>query len=316
MGNEPNTLQESILYFSDPDNCLNYVVSRRWPNGVICPTCGSKDVRFLSTRRLWECKTKHPKQQFSVKVGTIFEDSALPLDKWLMATWLIVDCKNGISSCEIARDLGITQKSAWHLLHRVRHALHAGSFELMSGEVEVDETFIGGKARFMHKDKKLARRGGRRKAPGPQGKAIVAAVLERGGKVLASVVSHRRKHHLHALVRENVAVGSALYSDALQSYDGLKEDYLHEVIDHAEAYVRGRVHTNGLENFWCLMKRGINGTYVSVEPFHLFRYVDEQAFRFNNRKDMNDGERFSLAVSQIVGKRLTWNKLTGKELAG
>lgn len=318
MANEPNTLQEAILYFANPDNCLSYLVDRRWPNGVICPSCGSREVRFLAPRRLWCCKTRHPKWQFSVKVGTIFEESPIGLDKWLTAMWMIGNCKNGVSSWEIHRAIGVTQKTAWFMLHRIRLATQdPNTGGKLSGEVEVDETFIGGKARFMHKDRKLARRGGRRIAPGPQGKTIIAAVLERGrenatSRVRATVVEKRRKKQLHALVRENVEPGSALYSDALQSYDGLKDAYLHQVIDHAEAYVDGQVHTNGMENFWSLLKRGLNGTYVSVEPFHLFRYVDEQAFRFNNRKDMNDGDRFNLLVSQVVGKRLTFAELTGK----
>src|SRR6266403_1250403 len=148
--NEPKTLQEAIIYFSNPDNCLAYIVARRWPNGVVCPNCGSDKVSFVPSRRVWQCKTRHPRAQFSVKVGTIFEDSPIGLDKWLCAMWLLVNCKNGISSCEMARDLGITQKSAWFLDHRIRFALYSGSFEKMSGHVEADETFIGGKARNMH----------------------------------------------------------------------------------------------------------------------------------------------------------------------
>jgi transposase-like protein len=180
---------------------------------------------------------------------------------------------------------------------------------MLSGEVEVDETFIGGKARNMHADKRARKITGR----GPVGKAIVAAVLERGGKVRAKVVNTRRKPDLHNLIRENVELGSKLYSDALKSYDGLTDDFTHQVIDHAIAYVDGQVHTNGAENFWSLLKRGIHGTYVSVEPYHLFRYVDEQAFRFYNRNDMNDADRFNALVCQIVGKRLTYAELTARE---
>jgi transposase-like protein len=256
-------------------------------------------VGYIASRRLWQCKSRHPKAQFSVKVGTIMEDSALGLDKWLTAIWMQTNMKNGVSSWEIHRSLGITQKCAWHMLHRIRLALQDSiSGGKLSGEVEVDETFIGGAARNMHADEKARKLQGRR--GGTQGKAIVAAVLERGGKVRAKVIDNRRKTQLQALVRENVEPKSALYSDALKSYDGLSEDYAHQVIDHAIAYVDGNVHTNGMENFWSLLKRGINGTYVSVEPYHLFRYVDEQAFRFNNRQDMNDAQRFSLAVSQIT----------------
>lgn len=307
MAYEPKTLQEAIQYFTDPQNCLDYLVAKRWPNGVTCPRCGSQKVGFLRNQLRWQCSGNHPRKQFSVKVGTIFEDSPLGLDKWLPCVWLITNCKNGISSWEIHRGLGVTQKTAWFMLHRARLALQGIGGGKLAGEVEVDETFIGGKSRNMHADQRKKKIF----APGPHGKAIVAAVLERGGRVKAKVVSKRRKEQLQTLVRENVEAGSALYSDALQSYDGLRGEYVHQVIDHAEAYVDGQIHTNGLENFWSLLKRGINGTYVSVEPFHLFRYVDEQAFRFNER-EMTDSERFSLAVSQIVGKRLTYKALIGK----
>jgi transposase-like protein len=197
------------------------------------------------------------------------------------------------------------------MLHRIRFATQdPQTGGKLSGEVEVDETFIGGKARNMHKDVKARRIQGR---TGPEGKAIVAAVLERGGRVRAKVIDSRRKTQLQALVRENVEPKSALYSDALKSYDGLGADYAHQVVDHAVEYVRENVHTNHAENFWSLLKRGINGTYVSVEPFHLFRYVDEQAFRYNNRgEDMNDAKRFDALVGNIVGKRLTYKELTGK----
>jgi transposase-like protein len=312
---DPQTLQEAILYFADPENCLNYLVARRpeWANGVVCPACSSSKVSFLKNQLRWQCSSHHAKRQFSVKVGTIFEDSPLGLDKWLPCVWLITNCKNGVSSYEVARALGVTQKTAWFMLHRVRLAHQGKDGGKLGGEVEVDETFIGGKARNMHAETKARKIQGRR---GPEGKAIVAAVLERGGKVRAKVIDHRRKPQLQAFVRENVEPKSALYSDALKSYDGLAEEYAHQVIDHAIEYVRENVHTNGTENFWSLLKRGINGTYVSVEPYHLFRYVDEQAFRFNNRKDANnepltDAARFDTAIRQIVGKRLTYSELIG-----
>jgi transposase-like protein len=309
MATEPTTLQEAILFYSDPDNCLNTMVARRWPNGVSCPTCGSTDVHFLANQRRWECKGKHSKKQFSAKVGTIFEDSPIGLDKWLTATWMLSGCKNGISSWEIHRALGVTQKTAWFMMHRIRLGMQdEQTGGKLSGGVEVDETFIGAKARNMHKDVKERKIHGR----GSEGKTIVAAVLERGGKVRAKIINRRKKKDLQALVREHVEPKSALYSDALRSYDGLNEEYKHQVIDHAEAYVDGQVHTNGMENFWSLLKRGIHGTYISVEPYHLFRYVDEQAFRFNNRQDMNDADRFNAVLGQIVGKRLTDAELTGK----
>jgi transposase-like protein len=235
------------------------------------------------------------------------EDSPIVLDKWLMAMWMVVNCKNGVSSYEIHRDLGITQKTAWFLDHRIRLALTCGSFEKLSGHVEADETFIGGKARNMHVGKRLRRITG----TGGKDKTAVMGMLERGGKVRTTVISNRKKTVLQAEVRKHIEAGSALYTDALLSYQGLAGDYAHQVIDHAVKYVDGNVHTNGLENFWSLLKRSIAGTYVSVEPFHLFRYLDEQAYRHNNRK-MQDSERFDLAVRGIVGKRLTFDELTGK----
>ncbi|MGI0133664.1 MAG: IS1595 family transposase [Candidatus Micrarchaeaceae archaeon] len=305
---EPKTLQEAILYFADADNCLNYLIARRWPNGVVCPTCGRKDVSFVPNRRVWQCKTRHPKAQFSIKVGTIFEDSPIALDKWLLTMWMLANCKNGVSSYEISRATGITQKSTWFMLQRIRLALQDETGGKLGGEVEADETYIGGLARNMHKDRREKRIPG----TGSIGKIAVMGLLERHGEVRAKVVMNIKQRTLQGYVREHVEPGSQLFTDALPSYDGLAAHFVHNVIDHAEEYVRGNIHTNGLENFWSLLKRGIKGTYGSIEPFHLFRYVDEQAFRFNNRKDMHDGERFDLAVRQIVGKRLTWAQVTGK----
>jgi transposase-like protein len=223
---------------------------------------------------------------------------------------MLSGCKTGISSWEIHRALGVTQKTAWFMLHRIRLGMQDEvTGGKLSGEVEVDETFIGGEARNMHADVKARKIRGR----GPGGKANIAAVLKRGGKVRAKVVANRRKPELQALVRDHGEPGSTLYSDALKSYDGLGTDYTHQVIDHAVEYVNGQVHTNGMENFWSLLKRGLNGTYISVEPYHLFRYVDEQAFRFNNRNDMDDADRFNAVLGQVVGKRLTYKELIGKD---
>src|ERR1700693_778037 len=310
MEKEPQTLQEAIVYFANPDNCIDYLAIRRWPKGVICPICGSEKVsQFNPTRRTWKCGSHHPKREFSVKVGTIYEDSPIPLDKWLMATWMLTNCKNGVSSYEIAKDVKVTQKSAWFMLQRIRLAMQDDFFgSKLGGEVEVDETFIGGKARNMHVSERKRRITG----TGTKDKTTVMGILERGGKVRAAVVPNRRKTVLQEEVRKHVTAGAALYSDALLSYEGLATDYAHQVVDHATQYVDGRVHTNGLENFWSLLKRGISGTYVSVEPFHLHRYLDEQMFRFNNRKELDDAGRFDLAVKQIVGKRITFAHLTGK----
>lgn len=309
MASEPKTLQEAVVYFSDPDNCISYLVARRWPDGVTCPTCGSSKVTYLASVRRWQCSASHAKRQFTLKTGTIMEDSPIGVDKWLCAIWFVLNCKNGISSYEIKRGLGISQKSAWHLMHRIRYAQHHGSFEkMMSGHIEVDETFVGGKSRNMHAGKRAQRITGR----GGNDKTAVIGILERGGKIRTSVVANRKKKTLQSEVKKHVEAGSALYTDFLLSYDGLESDYAHQVIDHAVSYVEGNCHTNGLENYWSLLKRTISGTYVSVEPFHLFRYLDEQAFRYNNRKDMTDSDRFDLGVRQIVGKRLTWAEVTGK----
>jgi len=289
-------------------------VSLRWPTGkVTCPRCDCKEHSFVSTRRLWFCKGC--KKQFTVKVGTIFEDSALGMDKWMIAVWMIVNCKNGISSYEIARALGITQKSAWFMMHRIRLAMHNKDFVNLGGpgsEVEADETFIGGAARFMHSERRkrvITERA-------VKDKMAVIGILERGGKVHANVIPTRRKHHLQGEIRAHVAAKSAIYTDALMSYQGLNPDFAHKTIDHAERYVEGQIHTNGLENFWSLLKRGLKGTYIAVEPFHLFRYVDEQVFRYNNRatKDhfIGDGDRFQMAMSHIANRRITYEQLTGK----
>lgn len=310
--NEPTTLVEAIRYFADPDICLNFMVSLRWPDGTVtCPTCQRDDVRFIPTRRIWECRSKHARRQFSVKVGTIFEDSPIGLDKWLATIWMIANAKNGVSSYEVARSIGVTQKTAWFMLHRIRLAMHDGDFTGMSGEVEADETFIGGKAINMHKTKRQEVI----KGTGFVGKTPVMGLLERHGpdghsSVKAKVIPNTRRRTLSPEVRRNVAPGSSVFTDAHSGYTGLAADYIHEVIDHAHEYVRGRVHTNGIENFWSLLKRAIRGTYVSVEPFHLFRYLDEEAYRFNTRKT-NDASRFHGVMGGITGKRLTYRQLTG-----
>jgi transposase-like protein len=301
---EPDTLQDAIEYFASPDNCREYLVAHRWPDGVTCPSCGSKTVLFQAKYNRWQCGSKHDLRQFTSKTGTIFEDSPLELSKWLLAMWQVVNCKNGVSSYEIARATGVTQKSAWFMDHRIRVALGMATPDHFTGHAEADETFVGGLARNMHKDVKARKTTG----TGDKDKTAVMGILERGkdGKhslVRATVVPDRRKKALQAEVRKHVQAGSALYTDSPKSYEGLTE-FEHGVVDHAVQYVDGKIHTNGMENFWALLKRGIKGTYVSVEPFHLFRYLDEQTYRFNNR-NMTDGERFSQAVNGIIGKRLT-----------
>jgi transposase-like protein len=288
----------------------------RWPDGQVqCPRCGSENVTYLEKARVWKCYSKHPKAKFSLKVGTIFEDSPLGLDKWFTAMWLIANCKNGISSYELGRHLGITQKAAWHVNHRIRLAMQNGSLAKLSGHVEVDETFIGGKARNMHRAT-LAKRVAQFSTPHTGrnqniGKVAVMGVLERNGEVRTAVLTNVKRRSLQGEVTKHVEAGSVVYSDALRSYNQLDEEYVHHVINHAVEYVRGHVHTNGIENFWSLLKRTLKGTYVSVEPFHLFRYLDEQAFRFNKRK-MSDFERFIGVVEMVTGKRLEYKQLIGR----
>jgi transposase-like protein len=314
----PETLTGAIRYFGDAEKCHDFLAQMRWPDSVRCPHCDSTNVGGLvKSRRVWNCKSC--RKQFSVKVGTIFEDSPLGLEKWLPATWLIVNAKNGTSSCELARSLGVTQKTAWFMLHRIRLAMQDGSIVKLKGQVEADESFIGGRARNMHRDKrekmKSLSTGGKRNARGSVGKTAVMGLLERNApdnsRVRCRVVHGVRRHDLEGQVREHVEKGAEVITDQFRSYDKLHDEYVHQVINHAECYAKGHVHTNGLENFWSLLKRGIKGTYVSVEPFHLFRYLDEQAFRFNERKD-NDKGRFLKAIASFAGKRLMYSKLIGQ----
>lgn len=302
----PTNLLEAIRYFSDLDVCTEFVSKLRWPRGPVCPRCGCVEYSYLTTRRLWKCKGC--KKQYSVKVGTIFEDSKLGLDKWLPAVWLTANSKNGISSHELARALGITQKSAWFVLHRVRLAMQTESF-LLSGEVEVDETFIGGKARNMHKSVRESK--GMSKGGGSIDKTAVLGMVERGGKVRAEVIPNAKGDTLKPRVRDAIEPGATVYTDQWSGYHGLGVTYSHETVDHVERYVDGRVHTNGIENFWSLLKRGLHGTYVSVEPFHLFRYLDERVFTFNLR-DRSDYGRFEAVLGAVSGRRLTYAEVTGQ----
>jgi transposase-like protein len=308
---QPETLREAIIHFADEDAAHAFMVAIRWPEGPQCPFCGTFNVTLLSTRRVFKCKVKGCRKQFTVKRGTIFEDSPLSLGVWFAAAWLISNCKNGISSYEIARDLDVCQKTAWFVLHRLRRAMKAGSFDKkLCGIIEADETYIGGKLKNMHKKarerKGLVKKPGTR-TPGPfAGKSIVTAVLERDGEVRAQIIEDLDPDVRRAFIRESAEKGSKLMTDMGATR---MTDFVHQFIDHAEEYVRGEVHTNGVENFWSLLKRGISGTYVSVEPFHLIAYVDEQAFRFNARKD-DDGGRFVRTLSQVSGRRLTYKELT------
>lgn len=326
---EPKTLQEAVVYFSDPERTFIYAVNLRWPGKhVICPRCSGTAHSFLRTRLMWFCKGC--KKQFSVKVGTIFEDSPLGLDKWMLAFWMVCNCKNGVSSAELGRTLGITQKSAWFMLHRVREVLanrgFGGTTKLGGSgqEVESDETFVGGRAKNMHKDRKVklqAIRGQNRYGDIHVGKTAVIGMLDRDAReIRTQVIPNVQRETLQNIILKNVKYGSKVYTDSAVTYELLHNRYVHEWVNHMERYVNGRVHTNGLENFWSLFKRNLRGTYVSVEPFHLQRCLDEQVFRFNNRggkkpeERVSDADRFVDALSRINGKRLTYAQLTGKQV--
>jgi transposase-like protein len=310
----PKTLQQAIKHYSDEQICIDAVARMRWPNGPECPACGHKEHYYLKTQRRWKCKECY--KQFTVKLGTVFEDSPISLTKWLPALWMLCNCKNGISSYELSRDLGVSQKAAWFMLQRLRLALQDGGVLKVGGsgsKVEIDETFIGGKARNMHK----ARRTKMHNIGMIAAKTAVMGILERGGKVQTHVLGRRVGKQMKEIIENSVMPGTWVMTDEFQGYQGLSSDYTHLVINHLERYVQGNVHTQGIENFWSLLKRSLGGTYVAVEPFHLFRYVDEQAFRFNHRKGadgnkLNDSQRFELALSQVAGKRLTFAEVTGK----
>ncbi|MGZ5442068.1 MAG: IS1595 family transposase [Thermoanaerobaculia bacterium] len=309
----PKTLEEAIVYFADEDNAFEYAVASRWPTGVFCPYCDTPDVAFIATRKKWRCRPCN--KQFSVKVGTIFEDSPIRLGKWFSAIWMLINCKNGVSSYEIARALDVTQKTAWFLLHRVRAAIKAKSFDRkLAGTVETDECHIGGLMENMHKAKRDRVKAGR-KANSATGKTIVQAVLERNGEVRAQILKSLALGPRVEFLNEHVEAGSNVMTD--EGYDGKRmsdSTFVHGFVNHQREYVRGNIHTNGVENFWSLLQRTLSGTYVSVEPFHLSAYVDEQSFRFNLRKD-TDGGRFLKALSGTTGVRLTYKDLTRAEQA-
>jgi transposase-like protein len=318
----PRTLQDAIVFFSDPDRAFQFAINFRWPDGVVtCPRCGQEKHSFIKTRRIWYCNPC--KKQFTAKVGTIFEDSPIALDKWMMVMWMLANCKNGVSSYEIGRATGVTQKTAWFMLHRIREAMKAPAVAKMGssegGEVESDEAYIGGKAKNMHYKKRLAIERRRSQFPAWKaetryaGKSAVMGMFDRNSReVRAKVVPNTKRETLQREILANVEHGSKVYTDQATAYDNaLKNNYIHETVNHIDQYVRGQVHTNCLENFWSLTKRNLAGTYVSVEPFHLDRYLDEMMFRFNNRINKNDGERFTKVLSQVAGRRLTYADLTG-----
>jgi transposase-like protein len=318
----PETLQQAIAFFADPQRAFDAAVDFRWPGGnVTCPRCNQAKHSFIKTRKIWFCYVC--KKQFTVKVGTVMEDSPIGLDKWMMAMWMVANCKNGISSYELAKNLGIRQNSAWFMLHRIREAMRTepkGKFGF-GGPVESDETYIGPNPQKMHAGRRKEFRDRIGKGAPRRGyiyKTAVHGLLDRElRQVRARVVNKVKREKLQDLILENVTPFAKLYTDNSILYDHLNNKYVHKVVDHTKEYVRGNVHTNGIGNFWSLLKRTLRGTYVAVEPFHLDHYIDEQIFRFNNRatKDnkLTDSDRFALLMTQVAGKRLTYAKVTGKD---
>jgi transposase-like protein len=306
----PNTLFEAVAYYADPDRAHASWVAIRWPNGVACPRmgCGSADVRYTKTRRVWLCKDCG--RQFTAKVGTIFEDSPLPLGKWMIAVWQLSNCRNGSSSCEIARALGVTQKTAWFMLHRVRLGMQSETFTKLRGAVEADETYFGGKPRHRKpKAANMAKRGGSYEQPiKSYEKTVVMGMRERGGEVRAMVIPDVRANTLWWQLRDNIEKGATVYTDSAAGYAGVKYRWIHHVINHTFEYVRGHVHTNSIESFWSVLKRTIKGTYVAPRPKHFPSYVEEQVFRFNSREE-RDGYRFLIAAKGGDGKRITYKEL-------
>ncbi len=311
------TLQQAILHFSDYENCRQFMVFMRWPDGIVkCPYCGATKVTWMPNAKQYRCYGDHDKQKFSLKIGTVLEDSPIGLEKWLPAIWLLCNSKNGISSYELHRALGVTQKTAWFMLHRIRLAMESQTFTKLGGggPVEIDESHIGPNPRKMHTDR-LAKR--KLASRGQMGTAVMGMLDRELRQVRAKVVPNVRRETLQNEILTHIEKKSTIYTDGWVGYDRLKaQEFIHETVNHVEEYVRGNVHTQGIENFWSLLKRGLRGTYVAVEPFHLDRYVTEQVFRYNNRatKDnpLNDADRFVLAASQIQGKKLTYAELTGK----
>ena len=307
----PKTLLEAIKFFSEYGNCRQFMIAIRWTDGVVrCPNCGSDNVLYMEKSNLYFCRAKHAKAKFSLKVGTVFEDSPIGLEKWLPACWLLSNCKNGISSYELHRALGVTQKTAWFMLHRIRVAMTdmTGKIGGDGKPIECDETFVGGKVQNMHRSKRI-----KSNAKGGN-KAVVLGMLERGGRVKAKVIASRHKPNLSPAMTANVEAGANIVTDEFSTYGVLETPYNRQVVNHALEYVNGHIHTNGIENFWSLLKRGLKGTYISVEPFHLDAYVSEQVFRYNNRKDADDSTRFASCLMGIQGKRLTYSEITGRGL--
>lgn len=305
MAHEPtmkhfDTLIQMMTAFPDEQSAIDHFTAIRWADGAYCPLCGSTKVYHFSDKRTHKCGDC--RKRFSIKVGTIFEDSKIELRKWMMAIWLITSHKKGIASTTLAKDLGVTQKTAWFMLHRLRHAARTQSFNKpLDGEVEIDETYVGGKASNRHK-------GDPKNGPGTSGKTAVIGALERGGNVVATVIDSTATATLDGFAHAVVTPGAKVSTDEHSGYRHLGRTFDHGVVRHgAGEYVAAGHHTNSIEGYWSLLKRQIVGIHHYVTPKHLNRYVSENAWRFNLR-DMGEGERVNALLASANG-RLTYKAL-------
>jgi transposase-like protein len=297
----PQTLLEAVRHFSDPEAAWHFVKEMRWPGGAICPFCGHDKSSFCEPRKRWQCKSC--RKQYTVKTGTIFHGSPLGLDVWLSGMWLITNARNGISSYELSRSLGISQPCAWFLAHRVRSMMETGTFLRLSGTVEVDETWVGGKPAAMHANRRTEMR--RRGFP----KVCVMGLKERGGQVRLRVIQNTKAETLQPAIRRFVKKGEMLYTDNARAYQGIEKDFDHHTVNHfAGQYVTGDVSCNSIDNVWSVMKRAYHGSHIHYSHQHAHRYVAETEFKMNHR-EYKDGARFAIAVSQVSGKRLTYREL-------
>lgn len=295
MQTEFNSLIQLVTAIPDEQAAIDHFTAIRWKNGAFCPYCGSVKVYHFGDRKTHKCGDCT--QRFSIKVGTIFEGTKVPMRKWLMAIWLITSHKKGIASTQLAKDIQVTQKTAWFMLHRLREAARTKSFNTpLSGVVEADETFVGGKEKNKHASKRTG------KAQGGAGKAVVMGMIERGGDVRAFHLKHGVAGYIPFMVDHHVAKGTTLMTDEANAYNGLPDGYTHHAVNHsAGEYVRDDVHTNSIEGVWSLLKRQIYGIHHFVSPKHLDRYVGEMTWRYN-RREMEEGNRVNALIAESDGR--------------
>lgn len=299
-------LAELTSYFKTDQSCREYLEEMRWHGKPVCPHCNHDESYKFADGRYYKCKAC--RQKFTVTIGTIFEDTKIGLRKWFIAIYIFSSHKKGISSCQLAKDVGVTQKSAWHMLHRIRFAFGINEPDMLTDEVEVDETYIGGKAKNMHKSVREKKIKGR----GASGKTPVLGLVERNGRVIAKPVPNTEADTLLPIVRERVALGSSIFTDEFPAYNKLDKDYAHASVNHsAGVYVDGNIHTNTIDGYWSLLKRGIFGIYHQVSSKHLHRYCAEFDYRYNTRRN-GEVQRFDNALKHTDG-RLMYKVLTAKQ---